>query len=107
MLPLIEHRKDALAALCRKFGVHRLDVFGSAATTAFDPITSDLDFVVLFADRSNYADRYLRFVEALEDLFQRPVDLLTERSIRNPYFRMAVEATRQRVYDQSAEKAAF
>ena len=81
-----------LHRLCRKYGVERLSLFGSAATESFDPASSDLDFVVSFADRSpGYADRYLDFAQALEQLFGRPVDLVTERSIRNPFFRQSVE----------------
>jgi predicted nucleotidyltransferase len=89
-----------IAALCRRYGVRRLDLFGSAATGAFDPETSDLDFVATFADTRvpGYADRYLDFADALEALFGRPVDVLTENMIRNPYFRQAVDATRQPVY---------
>ena len=73
----------------------------SAATGAFDAETSDLDFVATFADTRSpgYADRYLGFAEALETLFGRPVYVITERSIRNPYFRQAVEASRQPIYD--------
>ena len=98
---LIEHHRDAIHALCQEYGVRRLDLFGSAATGAFDAATSDLDFVAEFADTRSpgYADRYLSFAEALETLFGRPVDVITERSIRNPYFRQAVEASRQHIYD--------
>lgn len=107
MIPLIVERRAAIAELCRKYGVRRLDLFGSAATGAFREATSDLDFVADFADRSpGYADRYLAFAEALEALFGRPVDLLTERSIRNPYFRRAVAAARETVYDGRNEAAA-
>ena len=53
-----------------------------------------------------YADRYLGFAEELERLFGRSVDLITEQSIRNPYFRREVEATRQLVYGQPREEAA-
>ena len=107
MIPLVEEQTDVLAELCRRYGVRRLDVFGSAATGAFREEESDLDFVVDFADRSpGYADRYLAFAEALEALFGRKVDLLTERAIRNPSFRRAVEATRQTVYDGRDQEAA-
>jgi predicted nucleotidyltransferase len=107
MIPLVEERTADLADLCRHYGVRRLDVFGSAATGTFREDTSDLDFVVDFADRSpGYADRYLAFAEALEAMFSRKVDLVTERSIRNPYFRRAVEATRQTVYDGRDTEAA-
>ncbi len=88
MIDLIEQHHAELRTLCRRYGVLRLDLFGSAATGAFQSATSDLDFVATFADtdQPGYARRYLHFAEALEALFGRPVDLLTER---------AIEATRQ------------
>ncbi len=107
MIPLLAIHRDEIAALCRRFGVARLDVFGSAVTgTARDG--SDLDFVASFADTSpgTYADRYLDLAEALEALFGRRVDLLTERDIRNPYFRREVDATRQVVYDGRGQETA-
>jgi predicted nucleotidyltransferase len=105
---LIEEHRDAIRALCQQYGVRRLDLFGSAATGAFDSATSDLDFVAEFADTRSpgYADRYLGFAEALERLFGWPVDVITERSIRNPYFRQSVEASRQPIYDQRDAPAA-
>jgi predicted nucleotidyltransferase len=59
MIDLIEHQHEAIAALCRQYGVLRLDLFGSAATGAFDPATSDLDFIAAFADteKPGYAMR--------------------------------------------------
>jgi predicted nucleotidyltransferase len=106
MVPLIEQQKEALVELCRKYKVLRLDLFGSAATDTFDSKSSDLDFVVTFSETQpgTYADRYLGLAEELEQLFHRRVDVVTERSIRSPYFRHAVEATRQPVYDQRSEE---
>ena len=108
MNPLIADRLDAIRALCREYGVRRLDLFGSAATGVFDDETSDVDFVATFIDTRSpgYADRYLGFAEALEELLGRPVDVVTERSIRNPYFRRAVDAARQPVYDERDAPAA-
>ena len=108
MIALVEQRKDELAALCRQFNVERLDLFGSAADGSFQPAASDLDFIVQFSPplRGSRLDRYLDFAEALERLFQRPVDLLTEKSIRNPYFRRRVEETRQAVYDRPDKETA-
>jgi uncharacterized protein len=102
MIGLIEEQRNAIRALCQMYGLRRLDLFGSAAPGAFDDATSDLDFVATFADTRTpgYADRYLSFAEALEALFGRPVDVITERSIRNPYFRQAIEASRQPIYDE-------
>ncbi len=102
MIAVIAQHEEALAALCRRFGVRRLDLFGSAAQGRFDPATSDLDFVVELADAggAGYARRYIELAGALEELFQRPVDLLTEPMIGTPHFRETLERTRQRVYEQ-------
>jgi len=110
MIDLVENQKQELSALCQRYRVERLDVFGSAANGAFDPSRSDLDFLVRFGQRrptGEYAERYLDFADALEKLFQRPVDLLTEQSIRNPFLQREVEATRQVVYEQSDSEAAL
>jgi len=107
MISLFEKSKPALAELCRRFDVRRLYLFGSGTGARFDLNTSDLDFLVELADRQptkSYADRYLGLAEALERLFGRPVDLLTEQSIRNPFLRREVEATRQLVYEQRSEE---
>jgi predicted nucleotidyltransferase len=109
MIAIVEEQKPELSELCRRYQVERLDVFGSATTERFAPDQSDLDFVVRFGDRQptgDYADRYLDFAEALERLFHRPVDLVTEESIRNPFFRREIEATRQLLYEQPLRQAA-
>ena len=100
MIDIVTKHHAAIAALCRQYGVLRLDLFGSAATGDFDPASSDLDFVAAFADTDlpGYLGRLLDFADALEALLGRPVDLLTENMIRNPYFRQSVEVTRQHVY---------
>lgn len=109
MVAIIEHKRTALAELCHRYGVERLYVFGSAVQGRFDARCSDLDFLVSFADREptgEYADRYLGFADDLERLFGRPVDLVTEQSIRNPYLRSEVESTRQLEYEQSDKETA-
>jgi len=108
MNQLIEQQKVAVAELCRGFRVKRLYLFGSAARERFDSRPNDLDFLVTMEDRQptgSYADRILGLADALEQLFGRPVDLITEESIRNPYFRGEVEATRQLVYERADQEA--
>jgi predicted nucleotidyltransferase len=99
MISLVTQKKNEVSALCKQFKVRRLDLFGSAATENFSG-ASDLDFVVSFTDEEprEYARCYFSLANALEKLFQRRVDLVTERSIRNPYFREEIEQTRQPVY---------
>jgi predicted nucleotidyltransferase len=107
MISLIEKSKPAIAELCRRFQVRRLCLFGSGTGARFDPKTSDLDFFVELAHRQPtkaYADRYLGLAESLERLFGRRVDLLTEQSIRNPYLRREVQATRQLLYEPRGEE---
>ena len=91
---------DDLPALCRRFHVRRLDLFGSAADGRFDPMRSDLDFLVAFEDlpEGAYADAYFGLREALAGLFGREVDLLTEPALENPYLRRQVEAQRKQLF---------
>ena len=107
MISEVEQKRFALGELCRRYRVRQLRLFGSAATGAFVPATSDLDFVAEFTDTqsADYADRYFDFAEALEHLFNRSVDVLTQRAIRNPYFQAEVERTAQVIYEDHTQKA--
>lgn len=91
----------AVAALCRQYKVRRLAAFGSVLTPAFGP-ASDVDLVASFEAMpvEEYPDNYLAFKLALEQLLQRPVDLLEAQSLRNPYFRAQLERTQLVVYER-------
>jgi predicted nucleotidyltransferase len=93
------HRAD-LEALCRQFGVRRLEVFGSAATGGFREGDSDLDFLVEFQKPAEpgIADRFFGLLEALQTLFGRQVDLVVDPAITNPYFRLSVDGTKALLY---------
>jgi predicted nucleotidyltransferase len=106
MIGLLETNKKAIAAICQKYGVKKLDVFGSAATGAFHA-TSDLDFVVEFADYGpGIATRFIDFADELERFFGRSVDLVFDAKLTNPYFRQSVNATRELVFDASGDSEA-
>lgn len=100
MLPLIDVRRTALDAACRRYGVERLDVFGSAVRGSFDEAESDLDFLVSFTPEARLKafDNFFGLRESLEELFERPIDLVTKNSLRNPYLIRAIEHERQLVY---------
>ena len=92
------HRED-LRALCCRFHVQWLDLFGSAARGDFDPERSDVDFLVEF-DRSaplHPFDSYFGLKEALEELLGRPVDLVEAGAVRNPHLKASIEASREPV----------
>lgn len=100
MLREIEQRRSEIQAICRRFGVRRLDLFGSAASGHDRQQTHDLDFLVDLGDLppKEYAEAYFSLREALEHLFSRPVDLVTAPGLRNPFFKQRLEQTRSMLY---------
>jgi predicted nucleotidyltransferase len=94
-----EHRKE-LERLCAQNRVRRLEVFGSAATGRFNPESSDLDFLVELEPGSpgELAERYLGLLTELERLFGRPIDLLMQAAVKNPYFLKQIESSRTLLY---------
>ena len=102
----LEVRASEIEKLSDACCVLRLEIFGSAITGRFDPVNSDFDFLVTFRPGSTSLDNYLRLAEGLEALLGRPVDLVIERSIRNPYFRKSVDATRTLIYAGGEQEAA-
>jgi len=100
MISEIEQHRQDLEALCHEHGVERLALFGSAVTGGFRANSSDLDFLVEFRPplASGYADRYFGLLEGLQNIFRRPVDLVVESAIRNPYFREAVDRNKALLY---------
>ncbi len=101
MIAQVKQQQDELARLCRKYGVLRLELFGSASRgTDYDPDRSDLDFLVEFAplNAMGPADQFFGLLEDLKQLFGRDVDLVTIRSLRNPWFIRSVNRTRRLLY---------
>jgi predicted nucleotidyltransferase len=94
------HRKR-IEEICQEYRVERLDLFGSATYGAFDNQHSDYDFIVRFADpdQPGVAQRYFGLAEELEHVLGRPVDLLTDRPFRNPYFAQSVAESRETIYE--------
>ena len=96
------------AALCQRYGVAHLELFGSATSAEFDPQSSDFDFLVELDKTSpgSPARRWIDLAEALEKLLGCHVDLVNPRYIRNPYFAEAVNASRTVIYDRQVTQAA-
>ena len=93
-------RREQLVALCRKYRVRRLDVFGSAAGDTFDEQSSDVDLLVDFEEMPfpDRADAYLGLLTEVQALLERRVDLVEVGAVRNPYLRQGIEASRQLLY---------
>lgn len=102
MIDAISLKREEVRALCRRFHVRRLEVFGSAARGDFDPKRSDFDFLVEF-DRSHpdslSLKTYLGLRDALEALLGRPVDLVEPGALRNPYLKASIDGAREPVFE--------
>jgi len=100
MIRLIAENRQAIQRLCERHHVARLELFGSATRGDFDLQSSDLDFLVEFLplQPGEHADAYFAFLEALQALFGRPVDLVMATAIKNPYFLQSVNQTRTMLY---------
>jgi predicted nucleotidyltransferase len=100
MLDEVINRKSEIEDACRRLGVRRLELFGSAARAEGAGQARDFDFLVDLGDVAPiaYADAYFSLREILEALFNRPVDLVTETSISNRYFREGIDRARRLLY---------
>lgn len=93
MAPSVQVDRSAIADLCRRHGVTRLGVFGSALTDRFDPQRSDIDVVVDFLPDAERTFRALFTLRGdLEALFGRPVDVVEARLVRNPYINASLQS---------------
>jgi len=95
----LENYKNIISNLCKQYNVKSLYAFGSVLTDRFND-NSDVDMVVAFNQIpvENYADNYFDLKFTLQDVLKRPVDLLEEQAIKNPYFLQNVNNTRQLIY---------
>jgi predicted nucleotidyltransferase len=101
MNDVVDQHLDAIRALCREFGITRLEVFGSAGTPGFDPETSDVDFLVEYPhdyDFGLWLTRYFALKARLESPLGRRVDLVMAGAIRKPRFIESVNETRRLLY---------
>ncbi len=96
---IIELNIEKIRKLCAKHQVSKLFAFGSVLKNTFND-QSDIDMVVDFEkiDLSNYADNYFDLKLQLETIFERPVDLLEEKGIRNPYLRKQIDLEKMLIY---------
>src|SRR3954468_4810913 len=104
----LQQKLPEIAALCRRYGVAHLELFGSATGNDFDAQSSDYDFLVELDAQGTESRprRWIGLADAMESLLGRPVDLVNPRTIRNPYFLQAVNETRAVLYDRQDSQAA-
>ena len=102
-MKLIEMNMDKIVALCKKYKVARLWVFGSILTPRFND-ESDVDFSVNFDEESinreglDWADIFFDFMHELENLFGRRIDLVCDDVVKNKVFRKELDSTKVLIY---------
>lgn len=91
--------KTQIKELCVNHKVKSLYAFGSVLTPSFNA-ESDIDLIVDFKDIdvTDYADNYFDLKFSLQEILKRPVDLLEEKAIKNPYFKQALNESKELVY---------
>ena len=100
-MKLIEINLQKIFDLCRQHKVRTLAVFGSILTDRFTD-ASDVDLLVDFepTDHStfDYVANYFGLQEQLESIFQRPVDLIEAKGLRNQHFIRTINRSKQMIY---------
>ena len=97
---------DEIRAISARYGVEKLEIFGSAMTDAFDPARSDVDFVVHYPTNYEFGffgARYQDFEDELSAVLGRPAQVCMTSVLRNPCFRQSADRTRRVVYDATKD----
>lgn len=100
MVAVLEDKRDAIAALCRRYSVARMYVFGSVLRDDFRPGESDIYLLVEFAPMGPYAKAkaYFALLEELKALLGTDVDLVSAGAVKNRYIAREIELTKQMLY---------
>lgn len=101
MQQLLEERKKELIAICQVLNIKRLYAFGSIMSDNFRD-DSDIDFLISFAENltvDEYTRNYFTLHYKLRELFNREIDIVTERTLSNPYFIESINESKQLIYE--------
>lgn len=101
---IVEDKLPELQALCRKHHVEKLWLFGSATRADFNE-QSDLDFLYVLQGGlsvEEYAENFFALAFALQALFGRKIDMVSQKKLSNPYFIRELDRTKQIVYAAAA-----
>jgi len=103
MHQLIASKQKEIAAICRRHSVERLELFGSAARgTDFDPLRSDIDFLVEYEPPllPRFLERRMQLQDDLQEVMNRKVDLVRKGTIGNPYLQETIDEDREVVFEE-------
>ena len=101
MEQIIENKKEELINLCKSLKIQRMNVFGSVVSGRFNK-DSDIDLLISFSDGlsvDEYSNNYFMLHYKLRELFNRNIDIVTERTLSNPYFIESINETKELIYE--------
>ena len=101
MQELLRQRLPEVISLLKRNKVKRAFAFGSIVTGPFND-KSDIDLLITFDERLEpfeYADNYWSLIDQLQKLFNREIDLITEKTLRNPYLINRINASKVLLYE--------
>ena len=101
MQQLLVKKKKELIAICKALNIKRLYAFGSVVSERFRD-DSDIDFLISFSDNlsvDEYTENYFTLHYKLRELFKREIDIVTERTLSNPYFIESINESKQLIYE--------
>ncbi|MHB0867591.1 MAG: nucleotidyltransferase family protein [Thermoleophilia bacterium] len=100
MIAILDDKRDAVTALCRKYGVAQLYVFGSALREDFRPGESDIDLLVEFGSMDGHAKAHAYFdmLDELRALLGAEVDLVMVGAVKNRFIARDIEQSKQMLY---------
>jgi len=101
MNTILENAKDDLIRLCKELKIIRLFAFGSIVSGNFQD-DSDIDFLISFSENlsfEEYTDNFFTLHYKLRELLNREIDIVTERTLSNPYFIESINQTKSLIYE--------
>jgi predicted nucleotidyltransferase len=99
--PIIEKRKNEIIQICQTLKVKRLYLFGSVMNENFRE-DSDIDFLISFKDNlsiQEYTNNFFALHYKLRELLNRDIDIVTERTLSNPYFIASIDESKELIYE--------
>jgi uncharacterized protein len=99
--PIIEKRKNEIIQICQTLKVKRLYLFGSVMNENFKD-DSDIDFLISFKDNlsiQEYTNNFFALHYKLRELLNRDIDIVTERTLSNPYFIASIDESKELIYE--------
>lgn len=100
MVRVLEDKQQAIVQACKRFGVARMYVFGSALRDDFRSGESDIDLLVEFDPMTAFelVDAYFDLLDELRMILDAPVDLVMADAVKNRYIAADIERTRRLLY---------